>query len=79
MITVRIIFHDSLLKNVPCRQFFSLVEFETKKKKAAAKEAGQYLERLTKNIDRDEQELKKQLGDLTSASYVTLGRFRDMT
>lgn len=56
--------------NIAQREFLSLVEFETKKKKAAVKEAGYYLERLTKNIDRDEQGLKNELERLASTAYV---------
>lgn len=34
------------------------------------KEAGQCLEKLKKDIGRDEQELKRQLESLKSAAYV---------
>ena len=51
------------------RQFLSLIEMEQKKKKAAV-DATQYLEKLAKDIDLDRQRMKKQLEDLASILYV---------
>ena len=52
------------------REFLSLVEFETKKKRAAVKEAGHYLDKLMKKITHDEQDLKDKLEALAATAYV---------
>jgi hypothetical protein len=48
-----------------------LGEFEGRKKKAAVKEVEVYIEKLTKSFGRDEEELKKQIEDLSTASYAS--------
>jgi len=53
------------------RQFLKLVEFESKKKKKAAKEQSEYLENFTYEVQREGHALKKQLWDGNQASYVS--------
>jgi hypothetical protein len=60
-----------LLTSVVSRQFLALVEFESKKKKRAAKAASEYMEKFHDSIQNDEEALKKRLGNLSVASYVT--------
>ncbi|KUJ18239.1 uncharacterized protein LY89DRAFT_781315 [Mollisia scopiformis] len=50
------------------QQFLALVEFESKKKKRAAKAALEYMERFTENIDSTNDGLKMRLANLAAAS-----------
>jgi hypothetical protein len=43
------------------RQFLALVEFESKKKKNAAKEANQYLENFKKGVEEEGKALQENL------------------
>jgi hypothetical protein len=56
--------------NVGRRQFLALVEFESKKKRKAAKAANEYMDKFTNNVKRDEQVLTNLLDDRDNASYV---------
>jgi hypothetical protein len=59
-----------LLTSAVSRQFLALVEFESKKKRAA-KAASEHMEKFHDGIHNDEEALKKRLEDLSVASYVT--------
>jgi hypothetical protein len=59
----------SVLTWVLRRDFLSMFEDETKKKKRAAlKESGQHMEKLAKDVDRDQRYLKKQVEELIAIS-----------
>jgi DNA-directed RNA polymerase subunit N (RpoN/RPB10) len=60
-----------LLTSMDSRQFLALVEFESRKKKRAAKVASEYMEKFRDGIQKDEEALNKRLRDLGVASYVT--------
>jgi len=48
------------------RQFLALVEYESKKKKRAAKAASEYMDRFKENIDSSNDSLKMRLANLTA-------------
>jgi hypothetical protein len=50
------------------RQFLALVEFESKKKRKAAKAANEYMDKFTNGINNAEQALKKRRDNLNAAS-----------
>ena len=50
------------------RQFLALVEFESRKKKRAAKAASEYLVRFNETVMQGEDDLKKHLQSLNVAS-----------
>ena len=50
------------------RQFLALVEFESKKKRKAAKSANEYMDKFTNGISNADQALKKRRDSLNAAS-----------
>lgn len=54
------------------RHFLALVEFESKKKKRAAKAASEYMEKLEDNINRSEDSLKRHLVGLNVEMYLDI-------
>jgi hypothetical protein len=50
------------------RQFLALIEFESKKKRKAAKAANEYMDKFTKHVNGEEQALKKYREKLSAAS-----------
>jgi hypothetical protein len=50
------------------RQFLALVEFESKKKRKAAKSANEYMDKFTNSINNADQALKKRRDDLNATS-----------
>jgi len=50
------------------RQFLALVEFESKKKRKAAKAANEYMDKFTNGINNAEQALKKRRATLSATS-----------
>jgi hypothetical protein len=50
------------------RQFLALVEFESKKKRKAAKSANEYMDKFTNSINNADQALKKRRDNLNATS-----------
>ena len=50
------------------RQFLALIEFESKKKRKAAKAANEFMDKFTNRINSEEEALKKRREELSTVS-----------
>lgn len=59
---------ECILIDTSPRQFLALVEYESRKKKRAAKAASEYMDRFQENIDSSKDALKMGLANQTAKS-----------